>query len=136
MAEAWAGALLPKAIEAFSAGTYPVPLNPMAVRAMAEVGIDISRNLSKPLGDIAAQFDVIVTVCDSAREACPLVPGARVIHVGFDDPPRLARGARRDDEAMPHYRRVRDEIRAFIETLPGAILPAQPLHHLSSRSIP
>jgi arsenate reductase len=67
------------------------------------------------------KFDVVVTVCDSAHEACPVFPGARVVHVGFDDPPRLAKAAKTDEEAMGHYRRVRDEIRAFIETIPGSL---------------
>jgi arsenate reductase len=72
-------------------------------------------------------FDVVVTVCDAAREACPHLPGARrVVHVGFDDPPRLAAGARSVEEAMPHYRRVRDEIRRFVESLPQAIIGDQP----------
>ena len=68
-----------------------------------------------------AGFDVVVTVCGSADERCPAFPGARIVHVGFDDPPRLAKDAASDDEAMPHYRRVRDEIRSFIERLPDAV---------------
>lgn len=121
MAEGWARALKSGEIEAFSAGTEPHGLNPLAVRAMREVGVDISSHTSKRPEEIGVPFEVVVTVCDSAREACPVVPGARTLHVGFDDPPRLARDANSDDEAMPHYRRVRDEIRAFVETLPSAI---------------
>lgn len=124
MAEGFARALRGDRIEAHSAGTNPHGLNPLAVRAMAEVGIDISRHTSKTPQDLAARgvkFDVLVTVCDSAHEACPVVPGARVVHAGFDDPPRLAKGAASDEEAMAHYRRVRDEIRAYVETLPAAI---------------
>lgn len=121
MAEGWAKALKGDSIEAYSAGTKPHGLNPLAVRAMAEAGVDISRHTSKRTGDIAVPFDVVVTVCDSAHEACPIFPGARTVHVGFDDPPRLARDARSDEEAMPHYRRVRDEIRAFVQTLPEAL---------------
>jgi SAM-dependent methyltransferase len=90
---------------------------------MSEVGVDISRHTSKALDSLADQaFDYVVTVCGSAHESCPaLAPRRGVIHVGFDDPPRLARDARTDDEAMPYYRRVRDEIRRFIETLPHSL---------------
>ena len=121
MAEGWARALKSAQIDASSAGTHPHGLNPLAVRAMAEAGVDISRHTSKRAEDLGGRFDVVVTVCDSAHESCLVMPGARVVHVGFDDPPRLAAGARSDDEAMPHYRRVRDEIRAFIQTLPGSL---------------
>lgn len=122
MAEGWARALRSDAIDAYSAGTNPHGLNPLAVRAMDEAGVDISKHTSKRPEDIGVPFDVVVTVCDSAHESCPLMPGTRIIHVGFDDPPRLAKGAKSDDEAMPHYRRVRDEIRAFIQTLPDSII--------------
>jgi arsenate reductase len=126
MAEAWARALRAAEIDAHSAGTHPQGLNPLAVRAMAEVGIDIAGWASKRPEDLPGPFDVVVTVCDAAHESCPVWPGGRVVHRGFDDPPRLARGARSDDEAMPHYRRVRDEIRAFVETLPaGLVVGAQ-----------
>lgn len=122
MAEGWAKALKGDVLEAHSAGTKPHGLNPLAVRAMAEAGVDISGHASKRPEEIGVGFDLVVTVCDSAHESCPVLPGARVVHRGFDDPPRLAAGAASDDEAMPHYRRVRDEIRAFIETLPGSLM--------------
>ncbi len=133
MAEGWARSLHAGAIEAHSAGTSPQGLNPLAVRAMAEVGVDISGHASKSLDSLAqVAMDVVVTVCDAANQACPRVPAgggewggrggwARVVHAGFDDPPSLAKGARNDDEAMPHYRRVRDEIRRYIETLPHTL---------------
>ncbi len=121
MAEGWARALKSNEIEAYSAGTNPHGLNPLAIRAMREAGVDISGHASKRPEEIGVPFDVVVTVCDSAHESCPVFPGARIVHVGFDDPPRLAKGAASDDEAMPHYRRVRDEIRAFIERLPLAL---------------
>lgn len=120
MAEGWARHLRPGEIEAYSAGTSPHGLNPLAVRAMREAGVDISNHTSKRPEDIGVSFDVVVTVCDTAHENCPILPGACVVHVGFEDPPRLARDARNDEEAMPHYRRVRDEIGAFIQTLPAA----------------
>lgn len=121
MAEGFARAMWPGRIEAHSAGTNPHGLNPLAVRAMREVGIDISGHASKRPEELGVLFDLVVTVCDAAHESCPAFPGARVVHVGFDDPPRLAGGAASDDEAMPHYRRVRDEIRAFVESLPDAL---------------
>lgn len=122
MAEGWARALHAGTIEAYSAGTHPHVVDPRAVRAMAEAGVDISAQASKrPEDKIGMPFDVVVTVCDAAHESCPVLPGARLIHMGFDDPPRLARAATTDGEAMPHYRRVRDEIRQFIETLPAAL---------------
>lgn len=122
MAEGWARALKGDQVEAFSAGTAPQGLNRLAVKAMAEVGVDISGHRSKSVADAAGggeRFDVVVTVCDAAREACPVAPwAARVVHVGFDDPPRLAAGARSEAEALVHYRRVRDEIRRFVEGMP------------------
>jgi arsenate reductase len=122
MAEAWARALHADALEAYSAGTRPQGLNPLAVRAMAEVGVDISAGASKRPEDLGVEFDCVVTVCDSAHESCPLFARAtRILHVGFDDPPRLARSAPTDDAAMVHYRRVRDEIRRFVEDLPTAL---------------
>lgn len=124
MAEGWARTLKPGAIEAYSAGTRPGSLDPLAVRAMAEVGVDITGQRSKSIDELRdVPFDAVVTVCDSAHESCPLPPGsARVVHAGFDDPPRLARGARTDAEALAHYRRVRDEIRRLVDTLPDSIL--------------
>jgi SAM-dependent methyltransferase/protein-tyrosine-phosphatase len=121
MAEGWARALRGDRIEAHSAGTNPHGLNPLAVRAMREAGVDISAHTSKRPEDIRLPFDIVVTVCDSAHEACPVFPGARIVHVPFDDPPRLARDARTDEQALPHYRRVRDQIRSFIENLPAAL---------------
>lgn len=124
MAEGWASALKSDVIEAYSAGTDPHGMNPLAVRAMSEAGVDISGHHSKRVDELASvALDYVVTVCDSAHESCPVFPGhARIVHFGFDDPPKLAKGAASDDEAMPHYRRVRDEIRLFIETLPYSII--------------
>jgi len=125
MAEGFARALKGDFVEAFSAGIETHGLNPNAVKVMAEAGVDISGQRSKrvdELGDI--EFDYVVTVCDHAHESCPLFPGkTRVVYKSFDDPPRLAKGARSEEEALSHYRRVSDEIRAFIETLPAAVGP-------------
>jgi arsenate reductase (thioredoxin) len=123
MAEAWTNLLKGAVIEAYSAGTEPKDVDPLAVRAMAEAGIDISRQRSKSveqLGDI--EFDYVITLCDDAQQTCPFFPAkTAVIHHGFDDPPRLAMGAGNEEEAMGPYRRVRDEIRAYVETLPESL---------------
>jgi len=124
MAEGWARALKGDALQARSAGVAPHGIDPRAVRAMAEAGVDISGQRSKDVRELMSEdFDWVVTVCDNARESCPRFPGAhtRVVHRSFEDPPRLARDARSEEEALAHYRRVRDEIRAFVETLPGAL---------------
>ena len=127
MAEGWARALKADVLEAYSAGTETHGLNPNAVRVMAEAGVDISGHRSKAVGDLmGVDFDYVVTVCGHAHETCPVFPGkAKVVHAGFDDPPPLARelaeqGA--DNEAqLDCYRRVRDEIRKFVEGLPGRL---------------
>jgi arsenate reductase len=123
MAEGWARALKSDSIEPFSAGVEIHRLNPDAVRAMQEAGVDISKHRSKHVNELLhIPFDYVVTVCDQASEACPLFPGkTRVIHVGFDDPPRLAKDARNEEERLRPYRRVRDEIRLFVMTLPGSL---------------
>jgi len=123
MAEGWARHLLGDQLCAFSAGLESHGLNPDAVRVMAEVGVDISQHRSKRLADLGKlDFDWIITVCDAANEACPVVPGAiRTLHHGFDDPPRLAAGAINDSERLAPYRRVRDEIKAFVESLPARL---------------
>jgi arsenate reductase len=123
MAEAWARHLKDDVIEAYSAGTEPKGVDPRAVKAMAEVGIDISGYTSKSIGDLLdIEFDYVITLCDDAQQACPFFPAkTAIIHHGFDDPPTLAEDARNEEEAMLHYRRVRDEIRAYIETLPESL---------------
>ena len=120
MAEGWARHLLPDQIDAVSAGTEPHGLNPLAVKAMAEAGIDITGHTSKTVEACDPDsLDLVVTVCGHASENCPVFLGnTRVIHHGFDDPPKLAADAKTEEEAMPHYERVRDEIRAFITKLP------------------
>lgn len=120
MAEGWAKALKAGRIEAYSAGVEPCGVNHRAVQVMAECGIDISRQRSKHVDESQGlAFDYVITVCDHAHENCPILPGARIVHVGFDDPPRLAKDAKTVEEALSHYRRVRDEIKAFVEHLPG-----------------
>jgi len=127
MAEGWARALKGDVIEAYSAGIEMHGLNPRAVKVMAEAGVDISHQRSKKVEELGAvDFDNVVTVCGHANETCPmwLKGKATVVHVGFDDPPALARGAKSEEEALSHYRRVRDEIRAFVMTLPEAFAVA------------
>jgi arsenate reductase (thioredoxin) len=123
MAEGWARHLRSDAIEAHSAGVEPHGMNARAVRVMAEAGVDISGHRSKHVNELAdVPFDYVVTVCGHANETCPMFPGkTKVVHVGFDDPPQLAKGARDEEEALGHYRRVRDEIRAWVQTLPGSL---------------
>ena len=120
MAEGWTRCLKDDVIEPFSAGIESHGLNRHAVKVMAEAGVDISRQRSKTLDDLkGVDFDFVVTVCDHAHEACPVFPaGAKVVHVGFADPPRLAAMETDPEKAWAHYRRVRDEIRAFVQTLP------------------
>ena len=123
MAEGWCRHLKGDIIEAYSAGIETHGLNPNAVQVMAEAGVDISGHRSKHLDTLKdVAFDVVVTVCDNAHESCPMFPGkTKVVHVGFDDPPKLAKEAKSEQEALDCYRRVRDEIKTFIETLPEAL---------------
>jgi arsenate reductase len=123
MAEGWARALKADVLEPYSAGIEIHGMNPRAMRVMAEAGADISAQRSKHVDELKdVPFDYVVTVCDHAAESCPLFPGkARIIHHSFEDPPRLAKTAATEDEALGHYRRVRDEIRKFIESLPQAL---------------
>lgn len=123
MAEGFARALKGDVIEAYSAGVAPKGLNPLAVKAMAEAGIDISQQRSRHVDEFREiPLDYVITVCGHAHETCPVFPGrTKVVHVGFDDPPALARDAKTEDEAMPHYRRVRDEIRKFVETIESTL---------------
>jgi len=123
MAEGWARALKDDVIEAYSAGIETHGLNPHAVKVMAEAGVDISGHTSKNVSTLlGVPFDYVVTVCGHANENCPFFPGAaKVVHVGFDDPPALARQCDREEEKVNCYRRVRDEIRAFVNTLPGSL---------------
>ncbi len=124
MAEGWARHLKSDTIAAYSAGVDPHGLNPLAVKVMAEVGVDISNHSSKHVKELTSiDFDYVITVCDNARESCPRFPGsAQVVHRSFDDPPLLAQGAASEEEALSHYRRVRDEIRDFVLTLPQSLL--------------
>jgi arsenate reductase (thioredoxin) len=124
MAEGWARHLKGEAIEPYSAGIEAHGLNPNAVKVMAEAGVDISGQRSKTTEAVHdVPLDYVVSVCGHANETCPAWLGgkAKVVHVGFDDPPKLAAGESDPEKALGHYRRVRDEIREFVERLPEAL---------------
>jgi arsenate reductase (thioredoxin) len=123
MAEGWARHLKANVIEPYSAGIQKHGMNPHAVTVMAEAGVDIAWQYSKTVAELGSvQFDYVVTVCGHANEHCPLFPGkAKVVHVGFEDPPKLTKHLPDGEEKLVVYRRVRDQIRAFIETLPNAL---------------
>lgn len=115
IAEAWANSLCGEKLKAYSAGYLPKDIDPMAIRVMSEVGLDISKNRSKKVEDLhGIVFDIVVTVCDSAKEKCPFLPGNfERIYCSFDDPPSLAKNMS-ETSSIEIYRRVRDEIRAFV----------------------
>ena len=129
LAEGWARHLKRELLAPYSAGVEPKGMDPRAIKAMAEVGIDISGQKSKHVDTLRGrEFDYVITLCDHAKETCPYFPAkTRVMNKGFDDPPRLAENAKDKEEAMGHYRRVRDKIKAFVERLPGALHRASPL---------
>jgi arsenate reductase len=124
MAEGWARQLKRETIEAYSGGVAPHGVDQRAVRAMAEVGIDISAQESKDVDTLEhIEFDYVITLCDKANQSCPVFPAkTRLLHVGFDDPPKLAAGAQTEEEAMAHYRRVRDAIKEFVKKLPEVLM--------------
>jgi arsenate reductase len=123
MAEGWTRHLKGDQIEVWSAGVETHGLNPLAVKVMAEAGVDISAHRSTHVKEVLdIPFDAVITVCDNARESCPIFPRpVRKIHKNFDDPPFLAKSAKSETEVLNIYRRVRDEIRTFVETLPQTL---------------
>lgn len=116
MAEGLARHFIGDSVEPYSAGIETHGLNPHAVAVMDEIGIDISNHTSKQISDVIdIPFDYVITVCDHARESCPLFPGrAKQIHKSFDDPPYLASQVNDEEEKLNCYRRVRDEIKDYI----------------------
>ncbi len=127
MAEAWAHILKPDTIQAFSAGVEAHGINPDAVKVMAEAGVDISEYRSKPVSEFSdTDFDAVISLCDHARQTCPYFPGkAMQVHAGFDDPPSMAQELAKNGAGREHqldcYRRVRDEIKKYIQSLPEAL---------------
>jgi arsenate reductase len=107
----------------YSAGTQKHGMNKRAIQVMQELGVDISSHFSKTTTELPNMvFDYVVTVCDSAKESCPYFSGTKVIHVGFQDPPALTREMTSEEEILTVYRRVRDEIEAFIKNLKTSTL--------------
>ena len=123
MAEGWARHLKSDVIEAYSAGIEKHGMNPHAIKVMAEADVDITGHHSKTVTELGPiEYDYVVTVCGHANEHCPLFTGkAKVIHVGFDDPPKLTKHLPDGEEKLAIYRRVRDQIRKFVETLPESL---------------
>lgn len=123
MAEGWARHLKNDLMNVYSAGIETHGLNPNAIKVMAEAGVDISKHKSQNISAFShIHLDIVVTVCGHAHETCPLFPtGAKVVHVGFDDPPKMALEVEDEEGKLNCYRKVRDEIRAFVETLPESV---------------
>jgi arsenate reductase len=125
MAEGFVNALYGDQYEAFSAGIESGEVNPYVITAMAEIGIDISRHRSKSLDEFyGKQFDVVVTVCDHAKEACPFFPGETVLHKNFQDPSRL-KGS--DNVILQEVRRIRDDIKEWVLNTFKRALQTEPL---------
>ena len=120
IAEGWARHLKADVIDAYSAGISPGRLNTRAVEIMAEAGVDISQQYSKHIDDLQGiDFDYVITLCDNVREYCPVFPGkAKMIHRGYEDPSFMTAT---EQQILAAFRKLRDEIRAFIETLPESL---------------
>ncbi|WP_372655494.1 arsenate reductase ArsC [Halobacteriovorax sp.] len=115
MAEGWGRELKSEHFNFYSAGTKKHGLNPKAVKVMREAGVDISSHESNITDELAEiNMDLVYTVCSDAHENCPFFPGGKVIHIGFDDPPRLTKEMTNEEEILDVYRRVRDEIKEMI----------------------
>ena len=124
MAEGWTRHLKGDLIEPYSAGIEKHGINPHAIRVMAEAGVDITHQSSKTIAELALiPFDWVVTVCSQANEHCPVFPSnTKVVHAGFEDPPKMTEQMQDGEAKLSVYRRVRDEIRAFVDTLPEALV--------------
>ncbi len=121
MAEGWAKALKSAELIVCSAGIEKHGLNPYAIKVMAEAGVNIDDQESNVIADLSIkEFDWVITLCGHADETCPYFPGKR-FHKGFDDPPKLAANASSEEEKLVHYRRVRDEIKEFVLSLPESL---------------
>lgn len=122
MAEGWCRSIWSHQYDCYSAGTQKHGMNERAIKSMKEAGIDLSNHFSKTTDDLSnIKFDYIITVCDAAKEACPYFPGGKIIHIGFQDPPRLTKDMTDEDEIMKIYNRIRDEIKEAIKNLPYLI---------------
>jgi arsenate reductase len=123
MAEGFARHLIGNVVIPFSAGIEAKGIDPYAVQVMKESGIDISNQHSKTVGEFTGvEFDYCISLCSDADENCPVFPAkTKIIHHGFDDPPKLAANAKDEEEKIGHYRRVRDQICEYIKTLPASV---------------
>ncbi len=123
MAEGWTHYLYPDKINAFSAGISTGPLDPLAVKVMKEAGVDISGHETHEVKDFMKKdIDCVITVCNTAAQKCPsFAAEVNVICQSFDNPPELTKNLNNEDEKLAVYRRVRDEIRLFVEGLPEKI---------------
>jgi len=127
MAEGWTRHLKGELIEAYSAGIETHGLNPHMVKVMAEVGVDVTSQKSENIRDFSdTQLDVVVTVCGHAHETCPVFPAnCKVVHSGFPDPPKMAKELAEqggsEEAQLDCYRKVRDEIKEYILTLPESL---------------
>jgi arsenate reductase len=120
MAEGWARHLKGDVIEAYSAGVWPVGVNPNTIKVMAEAGVDISNQTSKHVDELLwIDFDYVITLCDNARQHCPVFPGkAKLIHRAFEDPIAVIGS---EERILQAYRITRDDIKKFIETMPESL---------------
>ncbi len=115
MAEGFLNALYRDKYEGYTAGIEPTEVNPYVIKAMAEIGVDVSTHRSKSIEEFRGKnFDYVVTVCDHAKEACPFFPGEKILHKSFEDPSAF-KGT--EDEILEEVRRVRDEIKDWIEKI-------------------
>jgi arsenate reductase len=123
IAEGWARHLKDGVIDAYSAGVHPIGVSSRAIKVMSEAGVDISNHKSKHVDELKGiDFDYVVTLCDNAAESCPVFPGkAKIIHKPFEDP-YLATG--NEEIVLATFRRVRDQIKAFVEKMPGNLYGA------------
>ncbi len=122
MAEGFAKSLWSQKYDCYSAGTEKHGMNQRAMKVMSEINIDLSSHYSKTTADLSGvQFDYVVTVCDAAKESCPFFAGGKIVHIGFQDPPKLTREMSDEEEILKIYRRVRDEIKDAIKLLPNKL---------------
>lgn len=118
MAEGWGKHLLGDKFNFYSAGTKKHGLNERAVKVMAEVDVDISQHESNVTEELPeSHMDYVFTVCSDTHENCPFFPGGKIIHIGFDDPPRQTKEMSDEEEILNVYRRVRDEIKDVVTKL-------------------
>lgn len=120
MAEGWVRHLKKNLLQPTSAGIEKHGLDPLAIKIMKEVGVNISRQTSKLINELEDKnFDYAVTICEDANRNCPIFPGkAKRIHHAFDNPPRIAKTLKSQEEIISLYRRVRDEIKEFVSKMP------------------